>query len=280
MSFHGNRVWSVTVATAIVLTSSTYGASEHPNSAESQKIRLVYRMDVKSKDRERLDRTRRQTQSVLQRRIEKLQGADEGTVKAKGETQLVVEISGTVGLEAANKAICIDSELIWYHAANVSTDFTRRRYNVDDHEARYKGSPAVTFYDSATEETVGPADAKAYRRIIAGWKPIMQRGDVREARLIKEGGNWIPSFQFSAAGTLKMENWSRRNSKTRECIAVVRDGLVVSIAPLKEGAIISDSAVIQGTFTEDYVRQLVAAVNSGTLPVKLVLVSAEKVPPR
>jgi preprotein translocase subunit SecD len=62
--------------------------------------------------------------------------------------------------------------------------------------------------------------------------------------------------------------------------AVVREGQVISIAPLQEGAVVSDSAVIQGTFDEDYVRQLVAAVNSGTLPVKLTLVSAEKVSPR
>ena len=74
-----------------------------------------------------------------------------------------------------------------------------------------------------------------------------------------------------------MEQWSRRVLNQGEFLAFVIDGKVLSIAPLKDGAIISDNAIIEGEFDPKAVVQLCTLLREGALEVNLKRESEQKI---
>src|SRR5205807_1851110 len=120
-----------------------------------------------------------------------------------------------------------------------------------------------------------------YAEVTKGWgEPVVQGDELSAANMeSRPDGSYIPEMSFTKNGPEKMARWSRANNHTQEMLAAVLDGVVISIAPLKEGAVISDNAVIEGNFSTAYVRNLRDLLNSGALPVHLIPLSSAHVDP-
>jgi SecD/SecF fusion protein len=269
------------LAIAAIALSAGCGMKARSHSEEMARqggIRLVYRVELQPADQGRLSELRVQARDVLDRRAQALIGVSEAAVRLAGTDQIVVEVPGMRDLDYADHMFSTPGKLEWYWALNVETPRTRRRYSPLSTSKALR--PVVTFTDKITGKDVDLGTAE-YAKMIKGWERIMGPGDLRMANVAtRPGGGYIPEMVFSPGGALVMEKWSRRYTHTGENLAAVLDGVVLSIAPLKTGAIISDEAVIDGTYDPAYVKELVQLLNSGALPVKLVLVSGEKLPPR
>jgi preprotein translocase subunit SecD len=235
-------------------------------------------MDLQPLDRVKLDEIQRRLLDVLDMRLRDMPGGGDGTVRLSGSDHVVVELPGLKDLDAADRELSTRAIAEWYWARNVETDRVRRVYKVSDTGGKKK--PAVAFFNQLTEKDVEPGTPE-YAQMIKGWDLIMKGDDLRKAEVATgPGGGFIPEMLFSARGAEAMERWSRKYSHSGENLAAVLDGVVLSIAPLKDGAIISDEAVIEGTYDPQYVKDLVRLLNTGPLPVKLILMSGEKLPPR
>ncbi|MBN9500162.1 MAG: hypothetical protein J0H02_00050, partial [Armatimonadetes bacterium] len=119
-----------------------------------------------------------------------------------------------------------------------------------------------------------------YAAVIRSWgDPILVGDDLERADPEPSGDGYIPSMKFSPEGAKKMDRWSRRNMNTGAQIAAVMDGVVISIAPLADNTILSNTAQITGRFDKEYVFALTELLNSGSLPVSLKIESVQKVDP-
>jgi SecD/SecF fusion protein len=76
-----------------------------------------------------------------------------------------------------------------------------------------------------------------------------------------------------------MKTWSQSVLNRGEKLAFVLDGIVLNIAPLKDGAVLEGGAYIDGSFDAEYVTRLCDLLNSGALPVDLTETSSAKVDP-
>lgn len=74
-----------------------------------------------------------------------------------------------------------------------------------------------------------------------------------------------------------MGAWSRGHQNEHAMLAAVLDKKVLSIAGLQDNTILTDNAVITGTFSPDYVINLCNLLNAGSLPVDLIPISSQKV---
>jgi len=241
-------------------------------------VRLTYRMVLKAGDASHLDTIRAGVRRVLERRVSGLPDSPTATVVQKGPDQFVVEITGKVDPAKADHWIAGCHLLGMYWAKTVSTTIVKRRYVSRESAAGAK--PAVTFYDQMTDRLIPPGTAE-YAHVIRSWRPVLDGDDLERADVMQQpNGGIVPELAFSQSGALKMEKWCRKYVDRGESLATVVDGVVISIAPLENGAIIRDKAVIEGTFDRKYVMDLVDLLNSGVLPVKLQLISSETVKPR
>jgi preprotein translocase subunit SecD len=245
-------------------------------------VRLIFQLAPQPGDSRSADDALQEAMRVLQRRVlVGLHNAD-GTVQTKGDSELVVELPGEKDGPKAAKALASTSSFAFYWAKNLSTERVDRRYKVDE---RGDFEPSVILYDRIDEKDVAPktADGKPnpeYTEIVDGWTPILDSWDIGHADVRQQpGGGLIPAITFTPEGAAKMEKWCRKYMNAQENVAFVLDGVVISVVPLEKGAIIKDRAVIDGVFGPEYVRKLVALLNSGPF-VPLKLVSSERIPPQ
>lgn len=246
-------------------------------------VRLTYEMDIsqlKPDQQSRLPEIQSRLVEILQSRAVGTLGVTEPSVVAKGNTQIVVELPGFTNVDEAKKTIGTSARIEFYHAKNVVTPKSSRRpYEFIQDEN--SGEPNVDFV-----KTLDPSGKHIkfgdpeYQKIIDGWgDPIISGEDLATAEPRANGAGWMPEMFFSSTGKEKMERWSRRYSNDQENLASVLDHKVLSIAPLKEGAILTDEAVIEGNFPASWVKNLTEMLKSGALPVNLTMLSSEKVDP-
>jgi preprotein translocase subunit SecD len=69
--------------------------------------------------------------------------------------------------------------------------------------------------------------------------------------------------------------WCRRY-QNGENIAFVLDGKVLSIAPVKEGVVLSNEAFIDGVFPTKETALLCDLIKNGALPVELKVLKSQK----
>lgn len=233
-----------------------------------------------AEQRKNLPSIRQNLVRVLNSRVGAALGVVESSVQSKGESEFIVEIPGFTDIESARSTIVSTAKLVAYHADNVATTKRDFRPFMEAGEETIGGVPVVTFANKSNpEKRLVPGDP-AYARMIADWDPILEGDELARASWRIEAGNrTVPVFNFSESGARKMEAWSSRYSQDGEYLAFVLDGKVLSFAPLKEGAILSNEAFIDGTFEPSYVTNLANLLNAGALPVDLVETSATQVSP-
>lgn len=254
-------------------------------------IRLTYSLDASEltpDQRNQLGSLRENMVTILQNRATGALGVAEPNVSYKDPDQFIIELPGATDEAKAMETMSTTAAIQWYHARSVVTDKPAgsfRRYMVAGQETQ-GDKPFVTFAPrSQPDKVIAPytEDGKPnpeYKAVIQSWgEPILVGDDLKQAGFESQGSGYIPAMEFSDAGARKMEAWTRRVFNQGENLAAVMDGVVISIAPVQDGAVISNRAIITGQFETSYVRTLVNLLNSGSIPVSLKLESSETVDP-
>lgn len=245
--------------------------------------RFIYEMDMSElspEQRERPAEVQSKVKNILENRVSAALGVVEGSVVSRGVDQFIVELPDMQDLEQARALLGTTAKIQVYHAKNVSTPTVPRRYERATQEVSESGSPFVTFYSNTdSSATIAPGDP-AYAQIIDGWDLIIEGDEIDRAEVqVSPQGEYQPHFYWSGEGNDKMVQWSRRSNRTQENLAFVLDGTVLNIAPLENGAVLNNTAYINGDFESDYLNTFVDLINSGSLPVKLVELASQTVDP-
>jgi SecD/SecF fusion protein len=223
--------------------------------------------------------------NILQNRASGSLGVTEPTVTAKGDDQIIVELPEFTDIQKAEDVIGESARIEYYWAKNVTTEMPNgqnRPYapvpsedpnHVEVDFTTKIGGKLITPKDPAHPGMLNPD----YENIIKGWDLILAGDDLTKAEPSSTGSNYIPLLHFGPAAAARLETWCRQHYNQKENLAAVLDGVVLNIAPLKDGAILSDNAAIEGTFPDGYVAKLCDLLNSGALPVDLKNLGAEKV---
>ena len=244
-------------------------------------VRITYQIDDSKLTTEQKMRKAEYKENILltlKNRASSSLGVAEPRVIAKGDDQFVVELPGATDADEAKRVLGTSASIKFYHARNVATEkASYRNYKSPKEETLPNSDHAVVVFDYLGKK-IKPHDPE-YDRMIQGWDLLAQGGDLAKAQAIPAGatGSYWPEMNFTGAGADKIEQWSRRYQNEGEMLAAVLDDEVLSIAGLRQGAILRDNAVIEGTFDKNYVVKLVNLLNSGSLPVDLKVLSSEKV---
>lgn len=252
-------------------------------------VRFTFEMDTsKLPPGEELSSVQSRVEGILLNRATGGLGVVEPTIQKKGTTGFIVELPGLTDAEEARKLMSTTARIEWYHAKNVATDKLPNKLYQDTDAGGDK--PEVWFTKRGSSDIIKPTipDPEnpdrtirnpAYQEVIDGWTLILSGDELADAVPELYGESYVPSLRFSAEGARKMEAWSRANTYTREKLAAVLDGVVMNVAPLEEGAVISTNGVITGNFSVEYVKSLTSLLKSGSLPVSLVETSSSVVDP-
>ncbi len=252
-------------------------------------VRFTYKMnlaELKPEERDRLDVNR--LRQILENRVVGRLGVAEGTVQLKLPDQWIIELPGFTDATEAERVLGTTASIEYYHAKTVATDRAPiRKYEVGQ-QTRFKESPAYEFKLRATGKKILPGTPE-YKEMIQSWDndtstrevdPILKGADLADAKAQQQGAeSYIPLMEFTRSGAEKIERWCRKYQNRGEQLATVLDGVVLSIAPLKDNVILTDNAVIEGRFETKYVTDLVALLRAGALPVSLDKIRSERVDP-
>ena len=214
------------------------------------------------------------TLAVLVRRAGKDLGVVDAQVEGKGDDQFIVRLPGLSNIDEAERTMGSSARILFYDARNViNAKDSYREYSPNNE----KDSLDVSFTRIADKKQILPGTPD-YVEMIKGWKLIAGGTDLKEAAMQSQpGGGYVPTMSFNGDAADRWRTWSLANNTTGEMIAAVLDGRVISIAGIKDGAILGDGMVTEGNFTPEYVKSLVDLLNSGALPVDLKILSASKV---
>jgi len=234
-------------------------------------VRFTYQMDTSKLTAEQkgsLGSIREKVQTILINRASGSFGVAEPVVVPKGEDQFVIELPGFTNIDEARSIIGTSARIEIYDATTVVTE--KKPFNLFVAAEKDDITPIVNFRRSSspTAPEIVPGTPE-YENMIKGWKLILSGDDLANASAQPAGDSFQPLMNFSAAGSAKMEEWSRKNINSGARIATVLDGKVLSIARLNDNTILSSNAVITGTFKPEYVTRLVDLLNAGSLPVDL-----------
>ena len=239
-------------------------------------VRLTYQMDLKPDQRAQAGEIRSRLLRILTNRASGSLGVAEPQIVPKGTDQIVIELPGFTDPARARDVIGTSAKIQFYHARNVvSPSSSSRPYAIAEQERG--ADPYVTFSRTTGAGDVIKFPSPEYAAVIRGWRLILEGEDLERAEAQAAGGSFQPLMLFSREGARKMERWSRANPQDN--LAAVLDGKVLSIAPLQQGAILSDNAVINGQVTGESVKRLTDLLNAGALPVDLKPLSSESVDP-
>jgi preprotein translocase subunit SecD len=188
---------------------------------------------------------------VLQRRLIAL-GVEGATVQV-ADGRIVVEVSGSV-----------DSELLTQTGLVELVDFSGvSRMEIDGWVAQR--TVIQTTGREGQDGMVHPATGAPFQTLLTGDR-------VADAYTQLDVAGY-PSIQidFTPEGSAIMGEFTA--SHIGEALGIVLDGVILSAPTIQ--AQVTESAVINGVFTEAEARQLAAQITSGALPVPLILESIE-----
>lgn len=217
------------------------------------------------------------TVSVINDLLSRQPNNHSAEARAVGSDRIIVENVSEIQRAWLDEAMTL-STLEIYHARNVTTRLRTRVYEVSE-EVIEDGFPVVRFKRSVNSfDDFGP-ESDEYADMISDWDKVLDAGDLENAQpLRRANGNVVPEFTFTPEGAKKMEAWSRAVMSQGEFLAFVIDGRVLSIAPLRDGAIVSDTAIIDGDFEPEAVVRLTSKLSIAALDIKLTLIKEEKYP--
>lgn len=161
----------------------------------------------------------------------------------------------------------------FYNAWTVSAyDGSARLFQVG-RQLKYQGKSCYALLRTDSQKEILPGTS-VYDVVIKGWKsPIIGGEDLAWVEL--EPSNGVPALRFTPDAAEKLATWCK--AQTRETqLAIVMEGLIVSIAPLKNGTILSDAVAIDGLGDKGPFEKLAKSVNSNSLSADLLVRSQRK----
>lgn len=245
-------------------------------------VRITYRVkDLKPEQKENLPAIMSNLVGILQNRASKSLGVVEGVVQVKDQDQLTVELPNFTDVKVARETMSSTASIKLYHAKNVKTDKIPFRQYEETGRDGATTDPVETFMrrNDPSKKVLKPGDPE-YAEMIKGWTLILEGTDLEKAMVQIGANNSVtPTFKFSPSGASKLETWCRSVYNQHEKVAFVLDGKVLNIAPVAEGAVLSENAILQGQFTPAYANNLAELLNAGALPVELEETSSQVVDP-
>ena len=215
------------------------------------------------------------TVEILVKRASKDLGVVDADVETKGNDQFIVRLPAFSDVKKAEETMGSSAQLLMYDATNVNTSQDQYKgYSIVPSE----NSTEVSFTHTIDNKLIKPGTPE-YLAMIKGWQLIAKGDDLVKATMEPVGasGEYQPLMYFKPDAAKRWTDWSNINNHRGENIAAVLDGTVISIAPIKDGAVLGDNIETEGHFSTEYVRNLVDLLNSGALPVSLHILSASKV---
>lgn len=246
-------------------------------------VQLTYRMKTEELKTpptpEDLAVMQRNLADILRNRAGSSLGVVEANVGTKNTDGVYVELPGFTNADEARQTMSTTASIRLYHAKSVATERdSSRRYEKVDSIENANGAPEVRFVRKVTKKELKPSDPE-YKEMIGTWTLILEGSDLASASALITGDKAQPEFKFSPAGATKLSEWSRRYLNGGENLAFVLDGVVLSCNPKAEGEILSNQAVLQGSYKQQYVKSLNNLLNSGALPVSLEETSNQTLDP-
>lgn len=251
-------------------------------------VQLTYQMDTTTLKSAQLADARQRTHDILVRRAQGGLGVNDAVVQEKGMDQFIIELPGFSDIDQAEKVIGTSARILFYDATNVLTRSSQfREYTEQSDTTSTDPNPTVSFIRKSDGKVISPKDPAhpgvvnpEYADIIKAWSYICGGDDLTKAEMQQQpNGDYYPLMYFSPKGADEMRKWSLANNRRGEMLAAVLDGQCISIAPIKDGAVLSDNAVTEGKFSPAYVKTLVDLLNSGALPVDLKIIASANVDP-
>lgn len=244
-------------------------------------IRLTYKLkDLTAEQKTRLPEIMSNLVKNLTTRASSSLGVVEGAVQPKGDDEVIVELPGFTDPEQARTIMSSTAKIQVYHAKNLVTERMNYREYTEAGQTKIGNGTYETFSrrNDPSNKVIKPGDPE-YVNVIKGWDLILEGTDLADASVEVQGTLPIPHFKFTGKGAENMERFSRTFLNQREKIAFVLDNRVLNIAPVQDGAILRDDAILQGTFEPQYANQLVSLLKAGSLPVTLEETSNQTVDP-
>lgn len=134
----------------------------------------------------------------------------------------------------------------------------------------------LTFWEEGVALASGSANTASSSGVPLGADMYFQNpkktdlggNDLQQSLVVfdKNTGQPVVQIQFTANGTKKFANITKRNVK--KPVAMVLDDMIIS-APVVNEPILQGDAVISGNFTTQQAKQLAVQLNAGALPVEL-----------
>jgi len=158
---------------------------------------------------------------------------------------LVVEPPSRVQTGAQNQAA---AKIEFYDCKNVVSKSSMHRA----YRPAGNGSTTLTFQRLRDAKTVAPGTPE-YAKMIRGWTLIAGPADVLHASMQPNRmGGYSIVVDFTPVAAQKWRDWSRANNHSEENIAAVLNGRAISIAAIKDGAVLAGGMQVMGNFTKDY----------------------------
>ncbi|MEO8362123.1 MAG: protein translocase subunit SecD [Vicinamibacteria bacterium] len=209
------------------------------------------------------DQTVQESIRTLERRVNVL-GVAEPVITAHGSTgdQILVQLPGVTDVDAAKRMISTTAQL---------------SLKLVDNEATSKEMllPPGQTEPPANQEIVTGTEQGVRTFYLVQKEAVITGRDLKNARPSVNGENGLPDIQFSLTptGATKFGNATGNNVGKR--LAVILDGTVES-APVINSRI-TDSGVIQGSFSQQQADELAKVLRAGALPATLTYLQQQTV---
>jgi len=253
-----------------------FGSSQWSATTRTNPPTVVFDLSGSAADRIRKEVTE-QAKAIIEQRINQF-GVTEPTVQFRGrdeDHQILLQMPGVDNPERVKELLKADAKL---ELKPVKT-----------------GTQLFSTEESARAAlaALGPAEQSSYEVLhmresrsggassVEGWyilekNPLITGADLRDARGVPaQGLGYHISFQVKPSGAEKVGAWTEKN--VGNYLAIVLGNQVKS-APVIKGKF-SDSAQIEGSFTQQEAEDLALVLRSGALPTKILYLEERTVGP-
>ncbi|HRZ40472.1 MAG TPA: protein translocase subunit SecD, partial [Candidatus Omnitrophota bacterium] len=186
---------------------------------------------------------------ILRNRIDSL-GVAEPVIQRQGEDQIIIQLPG---ITDRNRALDLIGKVAQLEFALVDTSLEMNKQAIEGN------IPAGYRYLSVKNKN---------QKLLVG-KTLLKGDEIANASIdynTQAFGQPIVKLSFKAAGAKQFAEVTRAH--VNQQLAIIIDGVIQSAPNINE-PILSGSAVIQGSFTEEEASLLALALRSGSLPAPM-----------
>lgn len=251
-----------------------FGSFDWDVSTSANPPTVTFTLKGSSADRIRREATE-QAKAIIDQRINAF-GVSEPTIQLHGrdeDHQILVQMPGVDNPDRVKELIKGEARLDLKAVVPPATLFKT------EEEAKASLGPTVPSDREILRinERRGSGSGTIDGYYIVERTPIVSGADLRDARGVpaQQGFGWQVAFNLKPAGAERFGAWTEKN--IGNLLAIVLNDVIKSAPSIKDK--ISDSGVIQGSFTQLEAEDLGLVLRSGALPAKIVYLEERTVGP-